>query len=166
MDDFNFCVRCGHALEYREAYGRVRPICPECGRIHFIDPKVAVGVVVEREGKLLLVRRANDPEKGKWSIPAGFVDKGEDPAGAAAREAEEETGLTVRVTALWDVIPKGQDTEGADIFIAYRAEVVGGEPAAGDDASDVAYFGPTELPEIAFASTRRIIARWQGANSP
>ena len=162
MDDINFCLRCGHALEYREAYGRVRPVCPQCRRIHFIDPKVAVGVVIERAGKLLLVRRANDPERGKWSVPAGFVDKGEDPAHAAAREAEEETGLKVRITGLFDVIAKEQDMEGADIFIAYQAEVMSGEPAPGDDASDAGYFSPAELPELAFASTRKIIARWRG----
>ena len=72
--EINFCIRCGHTLEMRQAFGRLRPVCPTCGRIHFIDPKVAVGVVIEREGKILLIRRANPPEQGKWSFPAGFVD--------------------------------------------------------------------------------------------
>jgi 8-oxo-dGTP diphosphatase len=166
MTDINFCVRCGHAVEYREVYGAVRPVCPQCGRVHFIDPKVAVGVVIEREGKLLLIRRDNDPERGKWSFPAGFVDGGEDPARAALREAAEETGLTVRLTALLDVVARESKTEGADFVIVYRAEVVDGEPTPGDDASEVRYFGPNESPELAnFASTRKIIARWKGSDA-
>ena len=159
--DINFCVRCGHAVEYREAYGAVRPVCPQCSRVHFIDPKVAVGVVIERDRKLLLIRRDNDPERGKWSVPAGFVDAGEDPARAAMRETQEETGLTVRIVELLDVIAREGDVEGADIFIVYRAEVAGGNPAPGDDAAEVRYFGPDELPELAFASTRKIIGRWK-----
>ena len=100
MPHANFCLRCGHALEERQADGALRPVCPQCGRVHFFDPKVAVGLVIERAGQLLLIRRRNAPGQGLWSIPAGFVDAGEDPARAAEREALEETGLTVRVTAL------------------------------------------------------------------
>ena len=164
MPDINFCMRCGHTLETREAYGKVRPVCPQCGRVHFIDPKVAVALVVERDHKLLLVRRANDPERGKWSMPAGFVDRGEDPAEAAAREGLEETGLTVRITQLMEVLGKGGDTEGADILIVYRAEAVAGELTPGDDASEAGYFGPDELPVLAFASTRKVIARWKAGD--
>jgi ADP-ribose pyrophosphatase YjhB (NUDIX family) len=160
--DINFCVRCGHAVEPREAYGAMRPVCPQCGRVHFIDPKVAVGVVIERAGKLLLIRRANDPERDKWSFPAGFVDGGEDPARAAAREAREETGLTVRLTGLLDVVARASEIEGADFVIVYRAEVVAGVPTPGDDASEVRFFGPDEVPELAaFASTHKIIDLWQ-----
>jgi ADP-ribose pyrophosphatase YjhB (NUDIX family) len=161
MPDINFCVQCGHAVQYRQAFGKVRPVCPQCGRVHFIDPKVAAALVIEREGQLLLVRRANDPERGKWSMPAGFVDRGEDPAEAAVREGFEETGLRVRITGLMDVIGKGGDSEGADILIVYRAEVVGGALAPGDDASEAGWFGADELPELAFASTRKVIARWK-----
>jgi len=164
MHDINFCVRCGHSLETREAFGKVRPVCPQCGRVHFMDPKVAVALVVERDRKLLLVRRTNDPERGKWSMPAGFVDRGEDPAEAAAREGLEETGLTVRITQLMEVLGKGGDTEGADILIVYRAEAVAGELTPGDDASEAGYFGPDELPALAFASTRKVIARWKAGD--
>jgi ADP-ribose pyrophosphatase YjhB (NUDIX family) len=161
-EEINYCVRCGRALERREAFGKVRPVCPGCGRVHFVDPKVAAGVVIEREGKLLLICRDNDPEKGKWSFPAGFVDGGEAPAHAAAREVEEETGLQVRITSLLDVVARDNQTEGADIVIVYRAEVTGGELAPGDDAAEVRYFGPDEIPELAnFASVRRIVARWK-----
>ncbi len=160
-DDINYCPRCGHALERRQLYGALRPICPSCGRVHFIDPKVAVGVLIEDAGRLLLVKRGNDPERGRWSVPAGFVDAGEDPARAAEREALEETGLQVRVTGLLDVFSRGQSSEGADIFIVYHAQAIGGPLGPGDDAEAVGYFGPEALPELAFESTQQIVSRWR-----
>jgi ADP-ribose pyrophosphatase YjhB (NUDIX family) len=156
-----FCTRCGGAMEYREAFGAVRPVCPACGHVHFIDPKVAVCVLVERDGQVLMIRRRSDPERGKWSFPAGFMDAGEAPARAAEREALEETGLRVRVTALLDVIAKSEAVEAADILIVYRAEADDGVPAPGDDADEARYFPRDELPtELAFASTRIVIERW------
>jgi 8-oxo-dGTP diphosphatase len=161
MEDVNFCLRCGHALERRESYGAVRPVCPQCGRVHFFDPKVAVGVLIEQDGRLLLVRRSGDPERGKWSVPAGFVDRGEDPARAAEREGLEETGLHIQVTGLFDVYARGGAVDGADILIVYRAQVLGGSLSPGDDASEAVYFEAHELPELAFNSTARIIERWK-----
>ncbi len=160
MADYNFCLRCGHPLELRPTQGALRPVCTQCGRVHFIDPKVAVGLVITRADQLLLIQRRNDPERGKWSIPAGFVDAGEDPARAAEREALEETGLQTAVTGLLDVYAKVQSTEGADILIVYTARVVGGQLQPGDDAAQADYFSPTNLPELAFTSTEKIVARW------
>ncbi len=160
MADYNFCLRCGHPLELRQTQGALRPVCTQCGRVHFIDPKVAVGLVITRADQLLLIQRRNDPERGKWSVPAGFVDAGEDPARAAEREALEETGLQTAVTGLLDVYAKVQSTEGADILIVYTARVVGGQLQPGDDAAQADYFSPTNLPELAFTSTEKIVARW------
>ncbi len=157
-DDINFCPRCGHGLERRQIYGALRPVCPSCGRIHFFDPKVAVGVLIQAAGRLLLIKRGNDPERGKWSVPAGFVDAGEDPARAAEREALEETGLQVRVTGLLDVYARMRVTEGADILIVYHAQVVDGQLTPGDDAEAVGYFDLNDLPELAFDSTRQIVS--------
>ena len=103
-----------------------RRVCPGCGFIYFTDPKVAVGVFVQSEGKILLVRRTMQPQIGKWSIPAGFVDQGEDPQETAVREALEETNLHIAIEALMDVFynPPGQG--GASIFIMYQARLLGG----------------------------------------
>jgi ADP-ribose pyrophosphatase YjhB (NUDIX family) len=164
--EINFCLRCGARMERRETYGAVRPVCPACGFIHFIDPKVAVGVLVEQAGKVLLIRRANPPEQGRWSFPAGFVDGGEDPARAAEREVLEETGLTVHTQAVLDVVARAAPNEGADILIVYRAEVVSGALAPGDDAADARYFGPEEIPDdLAFPSTRKIVAEWRAGRA-
>src|SRR5204862_6794477 len=121
------------------------PVCTACGRTHFVDPKVAVGVLIEADGRLLLVQRSQDPQQGKWSIPAGFMDRGEDPLHAAQREALEETGLEVQITGLQDIYPAGADGGGADMLIVYRATVIHGELRPGDDASEAGYFAADAL---------------------
>jgi ADP-ribose pyrophosphatase YjhB (NUDIX family) len=148
-----FCGQCGGTLD---ASGPV-PTCTACGRLHHRDPKVGAGVVArDDQGRLLLVQRGVQPGRGLWSLPAGYVDADEHPRDAAARETLEETGLVVRVGAVVDVYPGGG---GASFFLAFTAEVVGGELAAGDDALDARFFGADELPELAFESTRDAVRR-------
>jgi ADP-ribose pyrophosphatase YjhB (NUDIX family) len=130
-----------------------RRACPACDFIYFTDPKVGVGVLVVQEGKVLLVRRTMMPEKGKWSIPAGFLDHGEDPQITAVREALEETNLHVAIEALEGVY-HNPGPGGASIFILYRARLLGGELHPGDDADAAAFFPLDQLPELAFASTQ------------
>jgi len=130
--------------------------------VHFWDPKVGAGVLVERDGKVVLVRRAVVPALGSWCLPSGFVEYDEAPEQAAVREFLEETGLEVQLTGLLDVSQYTNDTRGPGVVILYRGQVVGGEPRPGDDASEVGFFGPDELPEdIAFATHRRVLARWR-----
>ena len=161
-EDFAYCPRCATPLVTKPVMDKLRRVCPACNYVYFTDPKVGVGVMVVKDGRLLLVRRAMVPEKGKWSIPAGFVDSGEDPRETAVREAEEETGLQVVITGLVDVYfnrPARPNQPGASIFILYRAECVGGQLQAGDDAAAAAFFALDALPEIAFASTQDAIRR-------
>lgn len=155
------CASCGTKVEQRQAFGQVRPVCPACGRVHFIDPKVAAGVVVSRNGQILLVRRAVEPRVGEWTIPAGFVEADEDPRHTAARECLEETGLQVRITDLLDVVHGREHPAGASIVIVYRGEVVGGELAPDDDVDAVDFFAAGQLPKLAFRATRAAIQRWR-----
>ncbi len=141
----------------REYSGKPRRTCPACGFIHFTDPKVGVGVLVQQEGKILLVRRTMKPEIGKWSIPAGYLDHGEDPEETAVRETLEETNLQVEISGLLDVYHNPPQEGGASIFILYRARLLGGRLQAGDDADDARFFTLEQLPELAFASTRAAI---------
>jgi len=107
------------------------------------------------------VRRSVDPRSGAWALPAGYMEIDEGPVAATIRECFEETGLVVRVTGLFGVYHIANDPRGAGVLILYRAAPESGELRPGDDASEVAYFGPDELPrDIAFASTRRALARW------
>lgn len=109
-------------------------------------------VVRDSHGRLLLVRRGIQPGLGRWSLPAGYVDADEDPRAAAARECLEEAGLVVEVGAVCGVYPS--TTGGASFFLAFAATVVGGALQAGDDATDARYFPDTDLPPLAFESTR------------
>ena len=158
--EFNYCPRCGTRVNHEQRYGRVRPVCPQCGWIHFVDPKVAAAALIERDGLVLLVRRANEPFRGLWTLPAGFINGGEDPAEAAARECLEETGLSVRVTHVLDIIPGREHPSGADFTIIYQALILSGELTADDDADAVEWFSRENLPELAFRATRLVLSRY------
>lgn len=159
----NFCQVCGHPLEDAQRFGRTRRVCPACGFIAFQDPKVAVVVFIEDGGRVLLVRRAVDPERGRWALPAGYVDFDEDPRAAAIREVREETGLEVAITALLAVEggPGAGGHSGASIVIIFGARVVGGSAAAQDDVEALCWLARDEPPPpIAFESTRSMLAKW------
>jgi 8-oxo-dGTP diphosphatase len=155
--DVNFCPRCGAGLGRQLLFGRERAVCPQCEWIHFADPKVAAAVLLEQDGRVLLVRRSNDPFRGLWTLPAGFVDAEEDPARAAERECFEETSLTVRVTHVLDVVAGREHPRGADFVIVYAAEILGGQLQAGDDADQVEWFERGKFPELAFRATRSVL---------
>ena len=155
-----FCPYCGNPVEIREFAGQERPVCPKCNWVHFSDPKVAAGVLVIHEDKVLLVRRKMNPQRGYWAVPAGFVDAYEDPVDAAARECLEETGLIVKISGLFAVLSGRDHPRGADIFIAYHATVSGGKLNAGDDADKVKFFPLDSVPQLAFNTTRKILNLW------
>ena len=155
--DILWCAKCRAEMTTREIGGRPRRVCTDCGHIHFVEPKVGVGVAVIEDGRLLLVKRGFEPEKGKWSLPAGYLDPGEDPQSHAVEEVEEETGLLIEVTGLAGVFHNPPGKGGASVFILYHGAVRGGELRAADDAIDARFFARAELPEIAFASTRHAI---------
>jgi 8-oxo-dGTP diphosphatase len=158
-EDINYCLRCGHPVELAEHFGKLRPACPSCGWIYFADPKVAVAALIERDDQILLVRRVNDPQRGLWTLPAGFVDAGEDPVLAIERECLEETGLRVQVLGLLDVLAGLEHARGAHILIVYLVRVLSGTARPDDDVDAVAFFPRDNLPELAFSTTRRILEK-------
>lgn len=150
-----YCASCGGLLDDAR-------VCTGCGRTAYRDPKVGVGaVVLDDDGRLLLVQRGIAPAKGLWSLPAGFVDADEDPRAAAAREALEETGLVVEVGDVVDVWAGAGGR--ASFFLAFTATVTGGTLQAGDDADDARWFALDALPELAFPSTRAVAERLRGS---
>jgi 8-oxo-dGTP diphosphatase len=156
----HFCPQCGSPLTEQERYGRLRPVCSACNHTVFFDPKVAVAVLIEQDGRVLLIERGNDPLKGYWALPAGFVEWDEDPAQAAIRECREETGLHIQIDALLQLFHTPADGGLADLVIVYHASIVGGELCAGDDAESVAWFTPDTLPTIAFRPSQLTLQRW------
>ena len=128
MEEARFCPRCSARLEMREVNGAQRPRCPDCGRVIYYDPKLAATVVVERDDRVLMVRRAIQPGIGLWSLPGGYVDRGEVVEKAAAREVLEETGLQVDITGLLGIFSE----EGHPVVLAaFNAKETAARPRPG-----------------------------------
>ena len=152
---FRFCPLCGGTLEARllKTSEPDRPVCTACGFVLYLDPKVAVGTIIEADdNRIVLVRRAIDPGYGKWVFPGGYVDRGEELPAAAIREAREESGLEVKIHGLVNIYSYAGRTP---IIIVYAATAIGGELSVDDECLDAALFRSSELPwdELAFRST-------------
>ena len=120
-------------------------------------PKLVVDVVIPSERGVVLIRRGSDPFRGRWALPGGFVEVGETVEEAAAREAAEETGLTVEVARLVGVYSDpDRDPRGHNVSVAFLVQVLSGELVAATDASEVAVADPRTV-ELAF-DHERIIA--------
>ncbi len=142
----------------------MRPVCAACGFVQFHDPKVAVIALILHEGRVLLVQRAVDPAKGKWSLPGGYMDAGEMPLNALQRELNEEIGLSVDIGCLLEIFPMVNDSgERIGIVLAFEAGPAGSAaiPYVADDVQAAGWYRPEELPtEIAFDSTRSLLQCW------
>lgn len=99
--EINFCSSCGGAMELRipDDDDHMRSVCTRCGFIHYLNPKVVVGCIPQWEDRILMCRRNIEPGKGKWTLPAGYLENGETLAAGAARETFEESLATVDVIA-------------------------------------------------------------------
>ena len=157
-----FCPHCAGHLAPKTIDEKERLVCQECGFVFYINPKVAAGVLVEDEGRVLLVRRGIEPHFGSWTLPAGFAEYGETIEETAIRECREETGLEVVLDDLLGVYSVNSNFYGHLVLVLYFAHVVGGELVAGDDASEAGLFAPAELPtDIAFQAHRQALHDWR-----
>tara|TARA_B100000315_G_scaffold212633_1_gene210104 strand:+ start:655 stop:1140 length:486 start_codon:yes stop_codon:yes gene_type:complete len=157
LADDKYCPACASPLVTKEAAGRQRPVCPKCDRVVYHDPKVAATCIVERDGQVLMVRRNVQPGIGLWSIPGGYVDRGEVVEEAAVREVLEETGLDVEVIRLLGLYSeRGQPV----IVAAFAARETGGKLKAGPETLDVGFFSTDNLPPLAFPRDREILHLW------
>ncbi len=162
---YKFCPRCGHALELRLTNdARERPVCPDCGYIVYLNPPIAVGVVAERaDGKIVLVLRGENPGRGLWGLPAGFMEIDETAEQTAVRECLEETGLTVQLGDLWGVWSYYHAEKGTGgVLVLYVARVTGGELRGGSDSVEARFFALDEIPfdRLAFDTHRDALRRW------
>jgi 8-oxo-dGTP diphosphatase len=124
-------------------------------------PRVTVDSWIrDRGGRLLLVRRGHPPFEGRWALPGGFCDWGETTEQCCAREAKEETGLTVKVGDLLGVYSRyGRDPRGQTVSLVYACRPVRGKAVGGDDAAEARWFTPRELRTLRFAFDHGDIVR-------
>jgi ADP-ribose pyrophosphatase YjhB (NUDIX family) len=159
-DKIKFCPSCGSAVSHRvpDDDNRERAICDDCNTIHYQNPLIIVGCVVESEGKILLCKRSIEPRYGYWTVPAGFMELGETLAGGAARETLEEACATVEIShqfATVDVVHAGQ------VHVFFCGKLVGGF-GVGEESLDTQLFSEDEIPwdDLAFHSGRFALEKY------
>ncbi len=162
-----YCASCGGRVSRRipENDNRKRWVCDDCGIVHYQNPRIVVGCVAERNGKVLLCKRAIEPRYGYWTVPAGFMELGETVAGGAARETLEEACATVELGHLFasvDVVDAGQ------VHLFFSGKLVS-DYGIGDESLEVALFSEDEIPwdDIAFQSGKFALRKYfedRGAN--
>jgi 8-oxo-dGTP diphosphatase len=160
LDDWVACPRCRSDLERADK----RVECPACGFVEYANPApTACAVCVDADGRILLVRRAAEVYHGYWDLPGGFVDEDEHPLGTMRRELREETGLEVEpleFLGVWMDRYSEDDSGPSTLNLYWTARVVGGEPTAADDVSELRWFARSELPppeEIAFRNVAMVL---------
>ncbi len=164
MREVNFCPSCGGRMVLTPRRDRSRPVCSQCGYVFYANPVLAAGTLVEKQGRIALVKRGIDPGFGLWGLPAGYVEADETTEQAAIRETREETSLEVELDGLLGVYSFGEEGDSRGVLMLYAAHALGGELAAGDDASDARFFAPDALPpenQIAFSTHREALAEWR-----
>jgi len=119
--------------------------------MEYKSPKLTVDGAIFKDGKMLFIKRKNEPFKGKWALPGGFVEYGEKVENAIVREINEETGLKTKIRDIVGVYSDpNRDPRGHVITIVYLLEIQDGELKSGDDAIDAKFFDLKDLPELSF----------------
>ena len=153
-DEWRFCPRCAGKLTRADDH----LACESCGGRYWPSSFPGAQGILERDGRVLLAQRALEPRKGHWDLPGGFLTEGEDPGEGVKREFLEETGLAVEPVELMriDIEPY------ADRFVFSVTWIVtgDGEPRPADDVAALRWFGPGELPEMAFPGQDDVLRVW------
>jgi 8-oxo-dGTP diphosphatase len=138
-----------------------RLACSNCGWIYYPQLKVGAGVLIEQEGRLLLIRRTTPPFKGTWNLPAGFAEPNESPIETARREALEEVGLTVEVGDLHGAFYFNDDPRGSGILLVYSGKSNNQEPSPSSEGVDPTFFSRDEIPsELSGGGHDQAIGLW------
>ena len=146
-----FCTHCANGLSRGIPPGDDHPrwYCPQCGTIHYENPKMVVGCIPEWKGSILFCRRAIEPRDGYWTLPAGFMENQETTAQGAQRELQEEAGARMAHLApfaLFDLPFISQ------IYLFFRGPLASSRMQAGDESREVRLYTPQEIPwdQLAF----------------
>jgi ADP-ribose pyrophosphatase YjhB (NUDIX family) len=159
-----FCPNCGGHLSERllETEERPRLVCDQCQRIVYLNPKVVAGVIIERSGRLLLLRRAIEPRRGTWTFPAGYMEIDETAEEAAVRETEEEVGLKVNLGPLVGVYSRPAPESPGILTVIFKSRRVTGRAKTGHEALETRWFAPDDIPwdELSFPTTHSALRDW------
>ena len=154
----NYCPHCGAPVTSKipEADDRPRFVCEACAVIHYQNPKMVVGTIPETGGSILLCRRAIEPARDKWTLPAGYLENGETLQEGAARETLEEAGYQVS-----DLVPYAIANIASinQVYIMFRCSLADSAGAPGSESLEIKLFQPPEIPwqELAFRSIREVL---------
>jgi len=155
-----FCKSCGQSAQYRlpdDGDTKPRAVCTVCHTVHYENPLLIVGTIpyLESQGLLqvLLCLRNIEPRKGKWTLPAGFMELGETTAQGAARETQEEAGADIEMQAVFTMLSvpiAGQ------VHVFYRAKLLSETYHPGYETVKVQLFSEDQLPwdELAFTTVK------------
>ncbi len=158
-----FCSQCGAPVVQRIPDGDDRPryVCDACSTIHYQNPKLVVGCIPEWEGRILLCRRAIEPRRGLWTLPAGFMENGETTQEGAARETLEEAQARVAIGAPYALFNLPHINQ---VYLIFRAQLLGGEFAPGPESLETRLFSAAEIPwaELAFPVIKETLKLYQG----
>lgn len=158
----NFCPNCGSPQLKNEipiGDNRLRSVCGNCGTIHYQNPKIIAACLPMWEGKVLLCRRAIEPRRGFWNVPAGFMELGESVSEGAAREVWEEAEAKVENLRLHSVFTFRKFHH---VYVQFIADLVGGQFGVGEESLESRLFAEGEIPwgELAFASSEFALRRF------
>ena len=158
----NFCSNCGsHELEVRvpEGDNLPRTVCAACGAIHYANPKIVVGCLPQWDRQVLLCKRAIEPRRNLWTLPAGFLENGETLSAGALRETLEEANARVDLDALYTVISLPQINQ---VYMMFRARLRDLDFAPGEESVDVRLFDEADIPweSLAFRTIARTLRNW------
>lgn len=146
-----FCSNCGEAVERRipPDDDRERHVCTRCDLVHYSNPKVIVGCLAVFGEQVLLCRRAIEPRRGLWTLPAGFMENGETTLQGAARETWEEARGKVENLSLYRVFDVPYISQ---VYMFYRCHLLDGHHAVGPESLETALYTEDAVPwdEIAF----------------
>ena len=143
-----------------EGDNRERNVCTDCGFIHYLNPRIVVGAVVQYDEQVLLCRRAIPPRTGFWTLPAGYLETGETAAAGARREAEEEAGAVIAIERPLGIYSLPRISL---IQLIFAAKLMDPDIAPGAESLEVRLFSWGEVPwdDLAFPSVRWALEDWK-----
>lgn len=157
----NYCSHCGARVALRIPEGDTHPrhVCERCHAIHYLNPKLVIGSIPEWEDAILLCRRAIEPRRGFWTLPAGFMENHETTPQAAARETLEEAQARVEVGGLFTLFDVPHISQ---VHLFFRARLLSPDFGPGMESLEVRLFREEEIDweTLAFASVRRTLQHY------